>query len=115
MPARRNYVYVFDIDSGDRAALDDAPRVRACLADIVASAGLTPVADVEHRFSPQGLSAAILLAESHIAVHTWPEAGAAYVTLTTCRPPAAPDFADAAAGLLREAFGARHVDVRTVS
>ena len=38
-----------------------------------------------HQFSPQGISAALLLSESHIAIHTWPENGVAYIAMTTCK------------------------------
>jgi len=49
------------------------------------NAGLTAVSSAHHRFEPQGLSAVIILSESHIAAHTWPESGTGYVTLTSCR------------------------------
>ncbi|MCM0639418.1 S-adenosylmethionine decarboxylase family protein [Cellulomonas wangsupingiae] len=86
----RNHVYVFDVASARPALLDDLDVVRTALTGLVADAGLHPVgSDAVHRFAPQGLSVAILLAESHVAVHTWPEHGTAYVTLTTCRRPPA--------------------------
>lgn len=37
-----------------------------------------------HLFQPQGISATLILSESHIAIHTWPETGEGYVTLTSC-------------------------------
>jgi S-adenosylmethionine decarboxylase proenzyme len=37
-----------------------------------------------HEFSPQGLSGVLVIAESHLAVHTWPEHGVACVDLFTC-------------------------------
>lgn len=105
----RNHVYVFDVDSADPARLDDLERVQRALDDLVADAGLHPVgAQAVHRFAPQGLSLAILLAESHVAVHTWPEHGAAYVTLTTCRRPPA-RFADRTRAALAAAWGGRVV------
>lgn len=84
----RNHVYVFDVAAADPAVLDDLATVRGALAALVDDAGLHAVgAEAVHRFAPQGLSLAVLLAESHVAVHTWPELGTAYVTLTTCRRP----------------------------
>ena len=47
-------------------------------------AGLTILATQHHYFYPQGLSGVILLAESHIAIHTWPEQQLAWVELATC-------------------------------
>ena len=37
-----------------------------------------------HKFEPQGLTGIILLAESHISIHTWPENGEAAVDVFTC-------------------------------
>lgn len=84
----RNHVYVFDVAAAPAARLDDLEVVRGALTALVDDAGLHVVgSEAVHRFAPQGLSLAILLAESHVAVHTWPEHGTAYVTLTTCRLP----------------------------
>ncbi len=111
MVPARNSVHLFEVGAADAALLDDLDHVRAVLAGVVTAAGLTPVGETAHRFEPQGLSIAVLLAESHIAVHTWPEQGTAYVTLTTCRAPDA-GFTTRTAGLLRDRLGAERVSVR---
>jgi S-adenosylmethionine/arginine decarboxylase-like enzyme len=65
-----------------------------CLA-AVAAAGLTPVGELFHRFSPgapqaagggapAGITGVVLLAESHLAVHTWPELEAATLDVYVC-------------------------------
>lgn len=110
----RNLVHVFDVTGADPRLLDDDARVRAALDAVVEHAGMTPLAQVGHRFEPQGTSHVLLLAESHLAVHTWPEHGAAYVTLTTCRAPASPTFTDDVRALLRDAFAAADVAVRSL-
>ena len=43
-----------------------------CLA-ATRDAGLTVVGDAFHQFQPQGVTGTVLLAESHLAIHTWPE------------------------------------------
>jgi S-adenosylmethionine decarboxylase len=61
----------------------DALR-RACLA-AVATAGLTPVGELFHRFPhPGGVTGVVLLAESHLAVHTWPEIAAVTLDVYVC-------------------------------
>ena len=55
------------------------------LRNITELAGLHHLESVTHQFSPQGFSAALLLSESHIAIHTWPESGVVYVAMTTCK------------------------------
>jgi len=113
-PVNRNLVYVFDVSGGDPALLDDETTVRTCISRLVDRAGLTPLGETSHRFTPQGFSMATLLAESHLAVHTWPEDGTAYVTLTTCRTPSSGTFEQDTRALLRETFAAADVAVRTL-
>ena len=47
-------------------------------------AGLTVVGDSFYQFEPQGVTGTVLLAESHIAIHTWPEAGFVTVDVYVC-------------------------------
>ena len=47
-------------------------------------AGLTVVGDRFFQFEPQGVTGTVLLAESHIAIHTWPEAGFVTVDVYVC-------------------------------
>lgn len=47
-------------------------------------AGFTIVNFVEHHFQPQGYTALWLLAESHFAVHTFPECGQSYIEISSC-------------------------------
>lgn len=72
----------------------------------------TVVADVFHEFNPYGMSGVVVIAESHIAVHSWPEHGCASVDIFTCSedmdPLAAIDF-------LRERFKAEGVQVKMLS
>ena len=62
----------------------------ACLA-AVAAAGLAAVGELFHRFattddaaSSAGITGVVLLAESHVAVHTWPELAAATLDVYVC-------------------------------
>jgi len=45
---------------------------------------LTLLETVSHKFSPSGLTAVALLAESHIAVHTYPEDNSIFVEVMSC-------------------------------
>ncbi|OHC68229.1 MAG: S-adenosylmethionine decarboxylase proenzyme [Rhodocyclales bacterium GWA2_65_20] len=60
---------------------------RLCLASC-AAAGLSVVGEVFHGFgtpvAPAGATGAVVLAESHLAVHTWPELGAVTLDLYVC-------------------------------
>ncbi len=55
--------------------LDDPKLVERALVAAVRAAGATLIHSTVHQFSPQGVTATATLAESHIAIHTWPEHG----------------------------------------
>jgi len=46
--------------------------------------GATVLGESFHQFSPQGVSGVIIIAESHLTVHTWPEHGYAGADIFTC-------------------------------
>ncbi|MEN2767465.1 adenosylmethionine decarboxylase [Ornithinibacillus xuwenensis] len=46
--------------------------------------GATIVESVFHHFNPYGVSGAVIIAESHLTIHTWPEYGYASVDVYTC-------------------------------
>ena len=75
----------YRISGAESHALNDPSVVESVLRDAAREAGLTVVSGARHRFDPQGVSVVVILSESHIAAHTWPESGTAYVTLTSCR------------------------------
>ena len=61
------------------AGLSDALSLRATCLLATRHSGLSVVGDAFHQFEPQGVTGTVLLAESHLAIHTWPESG--FVTL----------------------------------
>jgi len=62
----------------------DADVLRKACLDAVRAAGLTIVGDHFHQFEPQGVTGAVILAESHLAIHTWPEMGSVTVDVYVC-------------------------------
>jgi len=61
-----------------------ADALRTLCLDATASAGLTIVGESFHQFKPQGVTGTVLLAESHLAIHTWPEYGFVTVDVYVC-------------------------------
>jgi len=47
-------------------------------------AGATVIKSLFHKFSPYGVTGVVVLAESHLSIHTWPEYGYAAVDVFTC-------------------------------
>lgn len=72
----------------DRRLLDDAGALRELCLAVCSAPGLTPVGLLFHQFGsalqPAGATGAVVLAESHLAVHTWPEAKAVTLDLYVC-------------------------------
>ena len=69
-------------------ALREPAALRALCLRAVADAGLTPVGALFHRFEGEqgggGVTGVVLLAESHLAVHTWPELAAVTLDVYVC-------------------------------
>lgn len=73
-----------EVHGCDNGILND----HAAVEQIMVSAALKAGAEVRevafHKFSPQGVSGVVVISESHLAVHTWPEHGYAAVDVFTC-------------------------------
>ena len=68
----------------DPAVLNDLSLVESSMKEAAVAAGSTIVDAVFRRFAPHGISGVVVIAESHLAIHTWPEYGYAAVDLFTC-------------------------------
>lgn len=64
--------------------LNNPAGLKELLCEAVRRGGGTIVTDVFHTFSPHGVSGVIVIAESHVAIHTWPEHGYAAVDIFSC-------------------------------
>ena len=73
--------------------LDDQKRIDDALREAVEHANATLLKQVSKQFSPQGVTALGILAESHISIHTWPEHGYAAIDIFTCGHRAMPERA----------------------
>ncbi len=68
----------------NRETIDDLALVRTALVDAARAIGATVVGETFHKFAPQGVSGTVVIAESHLSVHTWPEKGYVAVDIYTC-------------------------------
>ncbi len=94
----------------DPALLDDEAAIARLLGVAAVAARATIVETVLHRFSPQGVTGVAIIEESHLSIHTWPEAGYASVDFYTCGD-CAPGAAHEA---LFEGLNARRAEVMSV-
>ena len=68
----------------DRDLLKDTDRIESSMSDAAEKCGATIVKSVFHTFNPFGVSGVVVIEESHLAIHTWPEYGYAAVDVFTC-------------------------------
>lgn len=91
--------------------IGDAEKIKEILIKASLRANNTPLRVAVHKFEPQGITGIILLAESHIAIHDWPEFNYMAVDIYTCgdksEPPKALEY-------LKEAFQPKKVEIREI-
>jgi S-adenosylmethionine decarboxylase len=98
------------VDLHGAKGLDDIDLIEATLRRCVDAARATLLHIHLHHFQPNGVSGVAVLAESHISIHTWPDAGYAALDVFMCGK-ADPD---ACIPVLREAFKAERVEVNEI-
>jgi len=75
---------LLDLAGAPFATLDDPEVVKGALVDTVAAMGAHVLGVHLHRLEPQGISGVVVISESHLTIHTWPERGEAAIDLFTC-------------------------------
>ena len=76
--------FLLDVAGAPFTTLDDPILVETLLVDAVKAMGAKVLGIHIHRLSPQGVSGVVVISESHLTIHTWPERGEAAVDLFTC-------------------------------
>lgn len=93
-------------------AINNKDIIRHSMIEAAKIANATIVADVFHQFNPHGISGVVVIAESHIAIHSWPEYQCASVDIFTCsegmNPQAAVDY-------LKSVFKAEKVEITAIA
>ena len=89
----------------DREALNDLDYIREVMLKSAVDCGAMVMGESFHRFSPQGVSGVVVIAESHISIHTWPEYGYAAADVFTCGTAVNPEIA---ARVLIEKLGSKN-------
>ncbi len=68
----------------DRELIAREENVRRIVEEVVDEAGLTKVGSVYKQFNPHGVTGIVLISESHVSIHTWPEYELVNLDIFTC-------------------------------
>jgi S-adenosylmethionine decarboxylase proenzyme len=93
-----------ELQDCDKEVLNDLGFLRDAMLVAAIDCGATVMGESFHHFSPQGVSGVVIIAESHLSIHTWPEYAYAAVDVFTCGTSVKPEKA---AGVLIEKLGAK--------
>lgn len=90
----------------DFSVINDRDQIRSALIEAAKRAQATIVTDIFHRFNPHGISGVVVIAESHLAIHTWPGYRCASVDMFSCSERMQPEVVE---GFLKDVFRAQKV------
>ena len=84
---------LIELQDCDKEVLNDLGFIRDAMVVAAVGCGATVLGESFHHFSPQGVSGVVIIAESHLSIHTWPEYGYAAVDIFTCGTSVEPEKA----------------------
>jgi len=91
--------------------IENPNKIEKILREAAKRGGNAPLKVTIHKFLPQGMTGVILLAESHIALHSWPEFNYLAVDIFTCGKKS---FPHEALGYLKESFKPKRVETKVI-
>ena len=95
----------------DPEILNDLGKIKERMLEAASRCGATVLESSFHYFSPHGVSGVVVIAESHLAIHTWPEYQYAAVDIFTCGTTVDPW---AAFHYLKLSLGSKECSVREI-
>jgi S-adenosylmethionine decarboxylase len=104
--------YIVEGSGCDRDVIGSVARVQQILAKAAEVANAKVWSISFHRFPPYGVSGVVVISESHLSVHTWPEAGYVALDIYTCGKDAKPEEA---VEFAMKAFGASDMHATEVT
>jgi S-adenosylmethionine decarboxylase proenzyme len=76
--------FLIELRSVDSNLLDNLNEIETIFLNSLKDSGATYINHYFHKFSPQGVSGVVVIAESHLSIHTWPESEYAALDVFTC-------------------------------
>ena len=84
---------VLELKDCNKEVINDLGYLHDALISAAEEAGATVLGDSFHRFEPHGVSGVVILAESYLSIHTWPEYGYVALDIFTCGDSCCPETA----------------------
>ncbi len=84
---------LMELKDCDKEVLNDLGSIKGTMLTAASEAGATVLGESFHRFNPHGISGVVIIAESHLFIHTWPEYGYAAADIFTCGDSVQPEKA----------------------
>lgn len=78
---RQVLVEFYDCETGK---INNVEYIESSLLSAIQESGATIISHNFHKFSPHGVSGVVVIAESHVSIHSWPEYNYAAVDIFTC-------------------------------
>ena len=91
--------------------IEDPKEIKKILIGAVKVSKNTPLEILIHKFSPQGLTGVVLLAESHLSIHSWPEMNYLAIDIFTCGEGA---FPYKALEYLKKKFQPKKIEIKEI-
>jgi len=91
--------------------IEKEKEIKQILIGAVKKANCLPLEIAIHKFEPQGITGVILLEESHISIHTWPEKNFVAVDIYTCGDKSMPEMA---LDFLKKEFQPQKIKIKRV-
>ena len=76
--------FIVEATDCDKEILKNVEKIRDIFLKAAKESNMTIKGDFFFRFSPEGVSGTVIVAESHLSIHTWPNEGYAAIDVYTC-------------------------------
>lgn len=76
--------WLIELSHCNPSTLNSQAQIEKILLEAAQIAKVTVIKSVFHKFAPQGISGVVVIAESHLTIHTWPEHEYAAIDLFSC-------------------------------
>lgn len=79
------YHYIWDVSNCESQKISYLSTIKSLMGDLVTTFDLSVLNSSYNQFAPHGVTGVMLLEESHLSIHTWPEKDYVAIDLFSCK------------------------------